>query len=540
MQQWLVTLPLLAIACGEPLLEGNGRRSLAPFPSGVLEGTVLYVGPRPACSAGRILGRVVLTLFEYDNPPPPSGSATSALNLLIVPGSDLFYGTDDCMPSAPSDGDLQQVITRSAPFVWPEIPLDGEAGVDYQVRGFYDSDEDFIPFFSVRNQPTRGDLAGGAVISASDPRFQRISYGSRIEHPTGQIVSGVVVTLAAQVDTERPLFVLGETTTALSADAVLPATADPVQLFSELWALTQTELHLVSATNAAFEAALSAAGVRHSFDSLDYAWYVRSSVDADADGTPDLHPVFAANGMAWHSPVVILKRAGTPAEIQAGVPDVSIVAAVDPLQTAVANVLSPSLRIVVPPVAVIDLDPTDRACRVPVLAPNNPPSMYAGATDCQRLPTGRYDINVLHGIAGGIPARDGAAPGESETGHTILGGSFAGQAWSIPNELGPADTLYEPGSGPQLPVDLLLESQGPSARFAVIDPSSTDAVRDGCAAPPEPVPAACCAAVTHLCGLPLCAARADEDGFVIRRLEELGDGGVAACVPFEMPASCCP
>src|SRR5687768_15592119 len=92
----LIALALGASGCDEP--EADCFRSegcAAPEPRGVITGTVLYVGPRPVCArddAGELIeplhveGQVVLTLFEYDNPPPPTGSASSALNLLTVPG----------------------------------------------------------------------------------------------------------------------------------------------------------------------------------------------------------------------------------------------------------------------------------------------------------------------------------------------------------------------------------------------------------------------------------------------------------------------
>ena len=71
-------LAFAALACNPPGIDPN-----TPEPRGVMEGTVLYVGPKPLChyedgAPVAVRGRVVLTLFAFDNPPPPAGSATTA------------------------------------------------------------------------------------------------------------------------------------------------------------------------------------------------------------------------------------------------------------------------------------------------------------------------------------------------------------------------------------------------------------------------------------------------------------------------------
>jgi hypothetical protein len=170
------------------------------------------------------------------------------------------------------------------------------------------------------------------------------------------------------------------------------------------------------------------------------------------------------------------------------------------------------------------------------MPPNNLPPYYAGVTECQELPTGRYDIHVVHGLAAGLEERDTADPTISQTGHTIHGGSLSGQVWSIPNELGPPDP-EGPGSLGQLPADALLAQQGPSARFAVVEPDGGNGVRQGCAPPTEPVAPSCCAAVSHLCDVPLCAPRVDPDGHSVRRPDSSAD---LPCLPFAMPVTCCP
>ena len=190
-----IVLCLLSVGCETPPVMPHAD---APVPTGVIEGTVFYVGSAPECSEqGEPQGRVILTLFSYNNPPPPVGSATSALNLYSANADQLFSSTD-CGNTA--------TIHRSMPFVWPNIPLSAAAGteVSYQIRGFYDRDEDFNPFFSVRNQPTAGDVLGGAFVDPSSPtHYAPINFGSRASNELGQVVRNITVTLGAPARTER-------------------------------------------------------------------------------------------------------------------------------------------------------------------------------------------------------------------------------------------------------------------------------------------------------------------------------------------------
>ena len=78
--------------------------------------------------------------------------------------SALALGTANFADPTPEDFAF---ITRTAEFTWPELPLGGA----YQIRGFFDYDGNFNPFFSVTNIPTAGDIGGGAFV---DPvRAQR-------------------------------------------------------------------------------------------------------------------------------------------------------------------------------------------------------------------------------------------------------------------------------------------------------------------------------------------------------------------------------
>lgn len=554
-----------------------------PDPTGVLEGSVLYVGPRPQClrdeegQAYAVPGRVVLLLFQYNNPPPPSGSATSAENLLVLPGDQMF-SLDDCLPAMPTPADLAP-ITRSLAFTWPLVRL----GQTYQMRGFYDADGDFNPFFSVRNLATAGDVGGGAFVNASAPVpvYARLELPSASEAPNGFVLRGISVTLGAFIRTERPLFQIADGALALSSEARIPLTNDSVAREEGLFQLARLRIALVPGPDAtddrgnAYGDALAAAGLGFDFRASRHAMPILN-IDANSDGMPDLHPILGTTGVPWYTPAILMRRAKSPIEARAGIPDVLLIGSIRPtvpLGVRQGFVPRSTLRtadVIVPPIAVVVTNPALPAtCRIPFVPPGNVAELYEGTPrDCQELPTGNYDINVLSGAAGGrlvdlvttcvaecVEGGTSAAecePGcrtyaalRSDTGFVYEGASFSSQAWSIPNELGCPDTAYRPTAVNQLDLPradgslpsceesrLLLTTQGRQGAFAVVDPSGANApdhesVEDGhgiascrtalrttgpMAGMPGPVnytspPEECCLPVLPFCGLPLCPLR---------------------------------
>jgi hypothetical protein len=357
-----ITLVLAALlgACEDPEQDKfRYEGGASPDPSGIIDGTVAYVGPGPQCeySGGkptRIIGRVLLTLFVYDNPAPPDGRATSATNLLAINGDKLFT-LNDCVADGKKP-DLSVHLTRSVNFHWVGIPL-AETEVSYQIRGFFDYDEDMIPFFSVTRLPTQGDIAGGAVRDISDPSqgFEPITMPSRTASPKGFVRGNVVVGLNQYIWTERPAFELNANR-ALDAEQAVPIAvnlsgpfgpaADPTKTLQQTWALTCAS----GATNAdgTFKddcgfavnlldlkkdgPKLESAGVGIQDDDSKYAIYpvpvnVRTIhqaaegqppvidevlPDYDANGAvPDRHPVLGSTtslGIYWHQPLVIMQR----------------------------------------------------------------------------------------------------------------------------------------------------------------------------------------------------------------------------------------
>ena len=206
----VAALCLTAASCGHAPLDRNADGGYPNHnePAGRIEGTLLYDGPAPALdAAGQPVGRVVLLLFRADNPPPPDGFATTAETVQSFPASQLFRSVT-AFPNGR--------VRASVAFVFPEIHAPGE----YQLRAFVSNRDEargFHPLFTVRNQPQRGDVGGGAVVdpAAPAPTFIRIPVGVRTDTPQGArwslpdegaVTRGVTVFLGAPFPEDRPVF----------------------------------------------------------------------------------------------------------------------------------------------------------------------------------------------------------------------------------------------------------------------------------------------------------------------------------------------
>lgn len=607
----------------------KGQGGNSPVPSGLISGSVVYSGPLPRCEyrAGKpsaVVGRVLLTLFDFDNPPAPEGRASSAKNLFVLAGDRLF-SLKDCPPADQEPAPATR-ITRSASFVWPSISLAQDHATSFQIRGFYDADGDMLPFFRVRNLPTAGDIAGGALIDASNPQFGflRIDMPSQARTRRGYEVKNLTVTLGSPVLSQRPMFKLSEDRF-LDAHSVVKAQIDarlqrgePVKTLENVWRLTCADdtqpegcgLRIQLLTPDDVGDALEKAGVEADFDPERYAFFVEpvdvKGVRLDLpdttlpDGVQDPHPIFGSSlGLDWSTPIVISQRTAllreTDAEgrteayyeAQAGIPSVSLLGTVMPAD--VPDILPPEytpegavsprvvvdeMRVAIPPIGVVDLDPIDTSCRVLYVPPGNVTTSYElRVAECKDLPTGTYGVNVLGGIAGGT-RREETDARVSDNGWVVDGARLSGQAWSVPNELGDEAQLSS----------AILDHQGRSKLFVVHqdnpdgeqsrctrapDPTNYLTVRDlaprGICAPDEEpfgedilpgtlhrgsdgnacLPQRCCDAVAHLCGVTLCEPT-DQDGHTVRSsptaLVGTGANGrpVPNCIPFPMPDLCCP
>lgn len=580
----------------------SSQGGISPDPTAIVEGSVLYIGPRPTClrnpdgSFLRVRGNVVLTMFEYDNPPPPEGSASSALNLYVVSGDDLFDEAD-CLPTD-VEPNYQERVTRSVPFTWPGLTLHPGRAASYQVRGFFDYDEDMIPLFSVTRLPTQGDIAGAALNDIQDASkgFFRIELPRLEDAKNGLVRTGITVALGNPVWTERPAFRLDDNRRLASTSPFLPSvdaalTPNGPQSLRNFRALTcasgnpdGTQCGLTLQRLGAEEAAKAQAmGVGLQVDNPSrYAFFVEpvdirtvakkpegsvlpsEGLDTPAaDGQPDPHPFLGSGlGVPWYSPMVIMQRLPDPRfaaiELQARIPRVLLVGSVllgDDNKPQKDSYVQTGVPVSVPPVAAVELIAGRSECRVPYFPPGTLNLVTDGRLGhCSELPTGHYVTNVLGGIVGGRP---GAAsdPVRSESPIAVAGGRYSSQSWSLPNELGDAA---------QVPEGSLMPDQGYDRSFIIHDPTPGTSAAcipstfNGLCAGPAPeyaenavgidslscVQKVCCDYVSHLCGVPRCPAVATADGNIdgspdrITSLAPNG-GGVPSCVPFELPWQCC-
>ncbi|MEO7095954.1 MAG: hypothetical protein ABI175_22020, partial [Polyangiales bacterium] len=223
----LLTSAVLAstAACEQNILVDDPAENPAlTVPVGIIRGTANYIGPGPCFFNGRVQGALVLLVFEYNNPPPPEGLATTALNLATIPGDLLFQGVPrptDPAKGGPSDDPKKRVsfcpaldgdtVNAAADFTVSQMP----AG-RYQIRAFYSRKNTFSPLFDFANLPVAGDEIGGAIIdpSASTPVFLPIEIGvpdpanagKFVVPPTGFVKAGIPVFAGTPLRTNRPYF----------------------------------------------------------------------------------------------------------------------------------------------------------------------------------------------------------------------------------------------------------------------------------------------------------------------------------------------
>lgn len=522
---WLLLTAFALAACGDIAVDDfRSEGGASPDPTGVIQGTILYSGPRPVCEYDevtgdptRVLGRVVLTLFVFDNPPPPSGSATGAENLLTVPGQLLFTTLNDCLPQDATPEQRAEFIVRSVDFTWPEIPLGDGGPLGYQIRGFYDYDEDFIPFFGITRLGTAGDIAGGAFVdpNAAVREFREIRFGAAQDRPNGEVIGGISVALGAPINTELPAFRL--TGDPLNAEEVLPTSDDPIVRENDLYDNTNTRLEMFSRNpddeqTAALMSAMDVGGLAlNTADEFAYAWYVRPVNVDDNPEEQDLHPILGSANIPWYFPIVLQQRVQNEIEVAAGVPSVLLVPTVRPTQVLNKEVFYPNIDIAIAPVGAVSTAADDR-CTFPYIPPGNTTANYERIpVDCQEVPAGFYATNVLQGLAGALPAGgglrecDAGAPGIgepcvsdaqcvddglvcnssgecaacrtgaacqdgrcqvlnliSDTQRNLIGGQYSSQSWAVPNALGDPSQVGE---------DAAVASQGPEGLYVVYDPN---------------------------------------------------------------------
>jgi hypothetical protein len=230
-----IVLAGIAAACGavpdETAPPPDGREIA---PTGVLRGTVVYSGPHPCSSNGHIVGAAIVYVFDRRNPPPPNGLATTPVNFGVVTGDALFASEPrNPGPSTycPAQNGVTDTITSNAGFAISPV-----AGGEYVVQSFYDYTGDYLPNFSFRDLPERGDIGGGIIDTADalkpsnagnpnyQPLFLPVDVGTPQAladgeaeggipnftiPPQGFLADNLTVTVGAVLPTARPYFYAG-------------------------------------------------------------------------------------------------------------------------------------------------------------------------------------------------------------------------------------------------------------------------------------------------------------------------------------------
>jgi hypothetical protein len=198
-----------AAACGS-VPDDPGARIFTP--AGIIRGTVLYQGPRPCSSNGHIVGNAILLVFDRRNPPPPNGLAATAVNFADVTGDSLFAneprytGTDVYCPLAHG---FTETINASASFAIGPLGTQNADGTvtggSYMIESFFDYTGDFLPTFSTRRLPEKGDIGGGDIDTADalksvnngnpnyQPHFLEINVGNAQPLQAGQTIPTYII-----------------------------------------------------------------------------------------------------------------------------------------------------------------------------------------------------------------------------------------------------------------------------------------------------------------------------------------------------------
>ncbi len=225
-------------------------------PAGIIRGTVFYSGPQPCTENKHIIGTANMLLFDTRLLPPPDGLGVRSSRIMTVSGDVLFHDIASSVYHDPSGARYcppagVAPVSASAPF---ELgPVDPGK---YQMRAFYDYNNDFHPLFKFANLPTLGDIAGGAiqnttevllggrvkystltvgmesaaeVNSKADPEPGKRCSGTRSDGPpvcipaSGFVLQNVSITLGLPLPTQRPYFSVSSVDFAKDKDGNRPA-----------------------------------------------------------------------------------------------------------------------------------------------------------------------------------------------------------------------------------------------------------------------------------------------------------------------------
>ena len=338
--------------------------------SGRIEGQVIV------SSAAR--GKIVLFLYDAARPPPPVGTGRP-LTFTVVSRESIF--------GAAPDGDLGPF---TAPFAFSLV-----APGHYLIRGFVDSNSDFIPWYGVTADVTRGDV-GGAAIDPMTRASRVIEVGTdEAGRPIAALDVPVSFSDSARVPLDRPIFaVVGglPTVTVAGAPQLIELQATPI------------DEGVMNQPTPGFM-------VRFLDDNADGV-----PDDANGDGVPDVWPRVVVRKLALDkSPLVdendldkngVVDAEGVDYEHANGEldgkPDVVVLAAGFDVREYAAQLVDAMGRVKTTPTVVPRLKLVLQPRAFDVSTPTSPQPLRA-------VPIGDYAITVIQ---------------------------QTGQTWRVPNELG--------------------------------------------------------------------------------------------------------
>ncbi len=181
MMRLALTLSLVALCACEAPLVFAGADKRQNDSNARIEGTVVVN------STAR--GKVVLFLYDAARPPPPVGTGRP-LTFTVV-SRDVLFG-------AAAEGDAGPF---TAPFAFSLV-----APGRYLIRGFVDANDDFIPWYGVTADTTRGDV-GGAAIDPVTRASRVVEIGTdEAGNPVPALDVPVSFSDAATLPLDRPIF----------------------------------------------------------------------------------------------------------------------------------------------------------------------------------------------------------------------------------------------------------------------------------------------------------------------------------------------
>ena len=197
MNRTMLAVLITLLGCeAPPVFPGSDARQKGT-PLARIEGQVIV--------SSAVRGNIILFLYDAARPPPPIGTGRP-LTFTVVSRETVFAGADEG-----SFGPF------TAPFAFS---LRGPGR--YLIRGFVDSNADFIPWYGVTADTTSGDVGGAAI----DPvtRASRIVEVSIDEagNPVPALDVPVSFSDAARLPFDRPIFSVAGGMDSVIVSGVMP------------------------------------------------------------------------------------------------------------------------------------------------------------------------------------------------------------------------------------------------------------------------------------------------------------------------------